>query len=345
MSFVTPVLPIIHTIKGFLRDRTWVGNLNVNVTNLCTQHCPHCNALPEGAVGQGRFLGLDELRSAVKNLPSTPMSMSFSGGEPTLAPELPEMIEWAANLCPFGINLNTNLYGEGDRFRRSIETALKVNARIDVSFDGFGEVADRLRGARDVANRVRENLQWLAKRKRELGSQSVVTVHTVLCDYNLAQVPQIFLLSLSLGFKQTVAPVNRFFYHTSADHPAFRLSFSPQLVALLDIAERLPNLGESRRFLRGIPAYVRGKAPKLCPYLHPLLKTYKVFLGPGGEVTLCDRTESLGNLLEKPLLVMMKEAPYRRVIEKFRKCEGCWLICFVEPVLAITPWASIVSRA
>jgi MoaA/NifB/PqqE/SkfB family radical SAM enzyme len=332
-------MAVPYALKHFAKDGVWVGNLNVNVTNLCTQHCPHCNALPEGAVGQGRFLSFNELRDAVRNLPSMPMSMSFSGGEPTLAPELPDMLEWASSVCPFGINLNTNLYGESERFRRSVETALKVNARIDVSFDGFGEVADRLRGAYDVAKRVEENLKWLAKRRQELGSRSIVTVHTVLNDLNLSQVPQIFLLSLTLGFKQTVAPVNRFFYHTGCDDSSFSLTFSSQLTAVLKMAEGLPNIGQSRRFLWGILAYTRGQAPKLCPYLHPLLKTYKVFLGPGGEVTLCDRTESLGNLLEEPFLEMLKGEAYKKVIERFQKCEGCWLICFVEPVLAVSPWA------
>lgn len=320
--------------------RPMVINLNVNVTNLCTQRCPHCNALPEGVAGEGRFLRLRELQEAVLNLPmKTVPTMSLSGGEPTVAPELPDIIEWSGRFCQFGINVNTNLYGPEGRIRRCIEAALRVGARIDVSFDGFGDVADTLRGSRDVAARVEENLRYLASRKKELGSTSVVTLHTVLNDLNLTHVPSIFALSINLGFRQTIAPVNRFTYMQSQTcEAAFSLTDGPKLRHVLELAEKAPNLGQSRRFIRQIPSYLAGRSPRLCPYLSPLFRSYKVFLSPGGEVTLCDRTSPIGNLLETPLQTMMRTARYASELQKYRKCPGCWMICFVEPMLRVKVW-------
>lgn len=94
------------------------------------------------------------------------LSCSISGGEPTIVPEMPEIIEIAAKRFPFGFNLNTNLYAPFGRIERALEAAVRFGGSIDISFDGFGKTADKRRGASDVSDRVLENLSHLQSLQR-----------------------------------------------------------------------------------------------------------------------------------------------------------------------------------
>lgn len=323
---------------ALLRGDPLVVNLNVNVTNLCTQRCPHCNALAEDKA-DGRFLDPADLERALHHLAARPVpSVSLSGGEPTVHPDLPELLEVAARHCPFGVNLNTNLYGRADRLNRALDAALAVGARIDVSFDGFGDVADRLRGAKDVSLRVGDGLARLVRRRSETGSRSVVTVHTVLNDLNLSHAPAIFRMTAALGVRQTIAPLNRFGYLAPDAGPAARLTDSPLLRQVLGEALRMPHRGQSRAFVRGILPYVQGRAAKRCPYLTPGFRAYKVFLDPDGSATLCDRTRPVGNLVAEPLRDIAAGAAWAEEVRRYRACPGCWMVCFVEPLLRTVPW-------
>lgn len=330
---------VASVLGRVLCGRPVVVNLNANVTNLCTQSCPHCNAVAEGRARVHRHMSLDDLRRAVDNLaPSTVPSISFSGGEPTVNPELPDMLDWAGMRCAFGVNLNTNLYGPRERLKKALDAALCVDARIDVSFDGFGEVADRMRGARQVSDRVSSMMRWVTRRRVELNSRSVLTCHTVISEMNLPHVFRVLRFSEDLGWRQTLAPVNHFEYQDEVPREDGGLRDTGLLRKVLSRARDMPHRGQSRAFLGLIPAFLGRSAPKLCPYLSPPFRTYKLFLDPGGEVTLCDRKMTIGNLLEEDLRTILRGHGYRRALEGARECRGCWMICYVEPLLRGMPW-------
>ena len=61
-----------------------------------------------------------------------------------------------------------------------------------------------------------------------------------------------------------------------------------------------------------------------------------MFLEPNGDVSLCDRV-SIGNIQETTLPDMFNGATYKKCLQGFQDCVGCWLACFVEPFLAIKP--------
>lgn len=338
MDRTRPSRTVLALMGRAALGRPVVVNLNANVTNLCTQSCPHCNAVTEGRARERQYMTLDELRSACTNLGTVcPPTISFSGGEPTVNPELPDMLDWAGRHCAFGVNLNTNLYGPEARTTRALDAALCVDARIDVSFDGFGAVADRLRGAKHVSDRVSEMMRWVTQRRAELGSRSVLTCHTVLNEKNLPQVFRILRFSEDLGWRQTLAPVNQFGYQ-DGDEETFQLRDSGLLWKALAAALQAPHLGQSSAFIRLIPAYLRGAAPKLCPYLSLPFRTYKVFLNPGGSASLCDRSISIGNLMQSSLSDLIRQEAYHKALTGARKCPGCWMICYVEPMIRSMPW-------
>jgi len=317
----------------YARRKPLVFNLNLNVTNLCNQNCPMCNAVIVGQ-GNGVTVKFEEVKEYLDKLaPHRIASLTISGGEPSLVKDMPEIFDYVAGKFPFGVNCNSNLYAQENVIRRFAEAALRNNIRIGTSFDGFGGVADSLRGAKDVAERVEKNIAMITEMRREMKSESTLNMHTVISDQNIHQVPAILELSKKYGWTQTLAPVNNFFYQDTSDPRTPVLHYSEKLEDVIKLAAGMPHIAVSKSFLLGIPKYVKGGQDKYCPYLTGVFKVFKVFLDPNGDLSLCSRTP-LGNIKEQTLDEMLSGDKYRRDVASYRRCPGCWMACFVEVLLA-----------
>src|SRR5208337_327344 len=133
----------------YVMKRPLVFNLNFNVTNICNQQCPMCNAALPGRGGESvTFEAYKQILEKLK--PLRIASLTISGGEPSLVKEIVPILEYSARQFRFGVNVNSNLYASENIIRPFAEAALKNNIRIGTSFDGIGEVADRLRCAKNV---------------------------------------------------------------------------------------------------------------------------------------------------------------------------------------------------
>lgn len=319
-----------------LSGRPVILNLNVYTTRLCNQQCPMCNA--ELEINGGPSLSFEDFRSYCEKLSDFCIpTVTFSGGEPTIAPELPEMIKFSARRFPFRIGLVSNFYGRNDRFRRSLEACLRHEVNIGCSFDGFGEVADRQRGARNVSEIVTENIRWVTARKKELGSHAPLVMNTVISDTNLHQVREILNFSAELGWEHRISSVNQFYYQKP--HPdAPTLTYRRELVEVLEEALHSPHLKQSRGFVEGIALYAQKRSPKFCPFITWPFKTAKVFLDHNGDISLCDRSP-IGNLRSQSFEEILKTALYREKQQDHTRCAGCWLPCFVEPLTYVRPWS------
>jgi len=337
--FKTPKGMKIMKIAGFslwryLAGKPLVFNLNLNATNVCNQNCPMCNAVIVGK-GTGVTITLDQFKKIYESLrPYRISSLTISGGEPSLVKDMPEIMEFSAKKFPFGVNVNSNLYASEETIRKFSTAALRNNIRIGTSFDGFGEVADRLRGAKNVSDRVTANIELVTGLRKELKSSSTLNVHTVVSDRNIHQVPDILDLSEKYGWTQTLAPVNNFFYQDSSDPDAPKLTYSQQLEDLIKLASSKKNIAVSKAFLTSIPKFIRGETDKYCPYLTGIFRTYKIFIEPNGDLSLCSR-EPIGNVLESGIEDILKTGLYRSDREKYTRCQGCWMACFVEILLAM----------
>jgi MoaA/NifB/PqqE/SkfB family radical SAM enzyme len=336
----------IGTFASWARNvatgKRWVMDLNVVSTNRCTQTCPMCNSYVL-AQSNRAMLTAEQFRGYLQKLaPYRIPSCTISGGEPTTVPEMPEILVEAQRAFPYGVTLISNFYGNTKRIMRVMDAALKLGIRISCSFDGLGDVADKQRGARKVAEHVLAHLRLVIERRRELGSKSSITLHTVLSDDNVAQYPEVLDLVKELGIRHTVAPFNDFGYDAAnlADGEAMPtgLSPSPELERAVEMALDHPNLVQSHAFVRGIIPYVtREGFEKVCPYLTPGLKSLKLFLEPNGDISLCDR-QPIGNLNTHSLEELFETEAYRQTVKNtLEPCPGCWLSCFVEMPLSIKP--------
>ncbi|MCX7678135.1 MAG: radical SAM protein [Spirochaetes bacterium] len=326
----------IYFGKWILR-KPLIFNLNLNVTNLCNQNCPMCNAVIVGQ-GTGTTITFEQVQQYLEILkPHRIASLTISGGEPSLVKDMPKIFDYVADKFPFGVNCNSNLYAPSHLMQRFAEAALRNNIRIGTSFDGFGEIADRLRGAKDVAKRVEENIAMISEMKKAMKSTSTLNIHTVISDANIDQIPDILELSSKYGWTHTLAPVNNFFYQDCSDPRAPKLHYSEKLEKIIERAVRMPHIAVSKAFLLGIPKFAKGVQDKYCPYLTGIFKIFKIFLDPNGDVSLCSRTP-LGNITRTPVDEIFSGEKYNRELASYRRCPGCWMACFVEILLATPRW-------
>ena len=160
-----------------------------------------------------------------------------------------------------------------------------------------------------------------------------MNIHTVISDQNIDQIYDILAISERYGWTHTLAPVNNFFYQNSSNNNVPKLHYSEKLQKIIDIANSKKNIAVSREFLLSIPLFTKGALYKLCPYLTGILKTFKIFLDPDGNLSLCSRVP-IGNIKDISIRDMLKGRRYQIEMNKYRNCPGCWMACFVEILLA-----------
>lgn len=320
-------------LRKYVTGKPLVFNLNLNVTNVCNQQCPMCNAVITGKPG-GVMISLAECKELYEKLkPYNIASCTISGGEPSLVKEIPEILDFFADKFPFGVNVNSNLYANEKIIIPFATAALKNNIRIGTSFDGLGKTADRLRGAKNVSERVLKNIELVTNLKKKLNSKSTLNMNTVICDQNLDQIPEILKISEKYGWTQTIAPWNCFFYQDDTNPALQTLHYSKELENVIALAATKKNIACSRDFLLNIPRFVKDETDKYCPYLTGIFKTYKIFVDPNGDVSLCSRVP-IGNLYKSSIEDILKSDEYQKDLGRYRKCHKCWMACFVEILLA-----------
>lgn len=318
-------------LAKYITKKPLVFNLNFNVTNICNQQCPMCNAALPGRGGES--VTFDAYRDIIEKLKRHKIaSLTISGGEPSLVKDIDKILDYSARQFKFGVNVNSNLYASEKIIRPFAEAALRNNIRIGTSFDGIGEVADKLRGAKDVSARVLKNIEMVTKMKKEMKSGSTLNMNTVISDQNLHQIPDILAISEKYGWTHTLAPWNSFFYQEK-DPNMPTLHYSEELDKVIKFALTKNNISCSREFLSRIPEYTRKETEKLCPYLTGIFRSYKIFVDPNGDISLCSR-KPIGNIHKSELSDILQSKEYLEDLEGYKKCEGCWMACFVEVLLA-----------
>lgn len=325
---------VANYLWKYIRKKPVIFNLNFNVTNICNQNCAMCNAMVPGQPN-AKSVTFDNFKKYIDIFVKHKVaSLTISGGEPSIVPDIEKMLDYAAGKFPFGVNVNSNLFANEKIITRFATTCLKHNYRIGMSFDGFGETVDTLRGAKNVSERLIKSIELVTKLKEELGSKSALNLHTVISDKTVEMVPKILDLSEKYGWTQSLAPVNNFLYQKPIDPLAPLLHHSEKLEEVIKYALTKKNIVISKDFLTSIPKFTQGKTPKLCPYLTGLFKTNKVFLDPNGDLSLCFRNP-LGNINNQSINEIFSSNEYKKEAKSYHSCEGCWMVCYVEILLAM----------
>lgn len=161
----------------------------IDVTNRCNLRCPICFA-NAGAAGYVYEPSTEAVKQIIDNFrsnePAKPPGLQFSGGEPTVREDLPELIEYADKAGFHHIEVNTNGLRLTDiEYCKELVDA-GANA-IYLQFDGVtSDVYLRTRGVDllEVKKKVIENC-------RKIGFDAVVLVPTLVRGVNDHQVGDI----------------------------------------------------------------------------------------------------------------------------------------------------------
>ncbi|MCS7098435.1 MAG: radical SAM protein [Candidatus Methanomethyliaceae archaeon] len=162
----------------------------IDVTNRCNLRCPICfaNAAAAGYIYEPTQEEIFEmLKNLRRNQPVAPNSIQFSGGEPTVREDLPELIAMAKELGFHHIEVNTNgirISKDPDYLKKLLDAGLST---LYLQFDGLTSEPYLIARGLDLLNiklKVIENA-------RKVGLDSIVLVPTIVRGVNDNQVGDI----------------------------------------------------------------------------------------------------------------------------------------------------------
>lgn len=166
-------------------------NLTISVSYRCNSRCKTCNVWQR----PNDDFTLEEYEKTFESIGRDAYWFTFSGGEPTLRKDLPEMVAAAYRHCRPGIiNIPTN--GIQDkiipgRIERVLQAAPTSEVIINLSLDGVGEKHDIVRGVKgnfERAMRTYAGLKALKGRYKNF----TLGVHTVISNFNIDEFENIY---------------------------------------------------------------------------------------------------------------------------------------------------------
>jgi MoaA/NifB/PqqE/SkfB family radical SAM enzyme len=190
---LTKVIPRIPALKATYRTGRVLSlpvNITVSGSYRCNSRCKTCNVwlLPNDD------MTLEEWDRTFESLGRAPYWFTFSGGEPTLRKDLPDMVASAYRHCRPGIiNIPTN--GIQHKIipasvERVLEMAPKSEVIINLSLDGVGLKHDEIRGVRNNWDRAMATYAALKELQRQ-NDHLTLGVHTVISNYNVDSFPDL----------------------------------------------------------------------------------------------------------------------------------------------------------
>ena len=190
---LTRVLTQIPALKAtYATGRVFAlpANITVSVSYRCNSRCKTCNVwlLPNDD------MSLHEWDRVFESLSRAPYWFTFSGGEPTLRHDLPEMVGSAYRHCRPGIiNIPTNGIQDKivpERIERVLQAAPKSEVIINLSLDGVGVKHNEIRGVHNNWTRAMSTYAAL-KRLKTRYRNLTVGVHTVISNFNIDSFPEL----------------------------------------------------------------------------------------------------------------------------------------------------------
>jgi MoaA/NifB/PqqE/SkfB family radical SAM enzyme len=250
--------------------------------------------------------------------------VNFTGGEPTLRPDLEGIVHHASHL-----GMWTSVVTNGGTLTRERVRSLK-RAGLDslmISVDSPDPAThDRIRGVAGLHRRVLESLRVLSE--EFLTGLRMGGLMCVLARHNIDDIRRIVALADELGVYVLFQP----YHERKTGSRAFCADISPShAAAMQSLGRTYGNLLNSSQYLTGIARYACGGGLPTC---HAGKKYFSI--DPFGYVHPCVDLPAVGHLLRDTLTVLRGETACREV----SACRGCWY-CFrgeADSSLNVAAW-------
>ena len=303
---LTKVIPRIPALKATYKTGRVLSlpvNITVSGSYRCNSRCKTCNVwlLPNDD------MTLEEWDRTFESLGRAPYWFTFSGGEPTLRKDLPDMVGSAYRHCRPGIiNIPTNGIQQKiipGSVERVLQVAPKSEVIINLSLDGVGLKHDEVRGVRNNWDRAMVTYAALKELQKDYGHLTL-GIHTVISNYNVDSFPdlceyvqrelkpdsyiteiaeeRVELDTVGLGITPTVEK-----YTVAIDALLERMR-EERLTGVAEVAQAF-----RRRYYELVKRTLREQR-QVIPCMAGVASAQ---IAPNGDVwTCCVRAESMGNL-------------------------------------------------
>jgi radical SAM protein with 4Fe4S-binding SPASM domain len=335
------------SVYGF--QRHYLGNISlealkvplevsINLTNRCDKRCAMCFESPESRKTRLE-LSLNEMKSIIDQLRTLGVNcINLSGGEPTLHPDLLEIITYASNKQ---MKVNVNTSGSFDsKFAESL-VASGMDS-INFSLDFCDEKKhDEFRGYIGLYDRVLANI-------KALKSKVLVNVKAVVMAQNLEDLPELARFVYNLGINGiTLQAFDPFFAELidgnirigTKQHIDMKLLWvQPEQYELLDrVIDELVEFKKQNNFIRNsyeylsiLKQYFRTPDNLQLGIQCPSGNYFGIHYD--GKVMPCWGIGwNVGNAKDEPLKDILSSKPFILSREVMQKCQiPCLLECYSQ---------------
>lgn len=326
------IIQIKNGIKNAIARRPLNSSTEIRLTHLCTQRCRQCSIYERKT--NPPIMSLENFRLVAQRLREYGAYIGFiSGGEATLVPHLNEILQEAKKTFPLATTLVTGLYNKTATIEKAGTFALENDINIQTSLDGFDELGDQLRGAKDFAVTVLKHMQLLSAKRQH--SKSLLYANIVINNLNLEQVPELIQRANDLGWQVTIGVYHSLTATTRFDHD-LKLVPGKRLDKLLDFLTDNPNILNLKTFIKGINNFVISERSDICVFNDSPILSTRLTIMEDGAVHLC-WGKPIGNLYQQNLKSIFSSAEYRQRLNEYRGCSGCWTTCYTQRYLLTHP--------
>ncbi|MDA1194592.1 MAG: radical SAM protein [Planctomycetota bacterium] len=308
------------------------------VTYRCDLRCQVCD-LPARAAARRRAghreLDTDGLMAILRDMKAIGTAgVGFTGGEPMLRSDLPELLREAHRLGLHG-HLNTDGFQVAERAEALMATGVRsINLSLDGPDAATHDAARRKAGSFETVLGALRALRAARGRR----SEPRITAVTVLTARNVHRAAEVVRVAREAGADRVgVIPVHDFGQGEDVPDPAaVRLALDE--LAQLHARGWVDN---STGYLDLLPRAFRGEpSPLFCyaPYASVVVDCY-------GDVFPCfplmERNKPVGQI---PLVALWRSARYAEARESLAACTACLWNCHTEMNLAL-PQGRLAPRS
>lgn len=281
-------------------------NLTISVSYRCNSRCKTCNVWQR----PNDDFTIEEYEKTFESIGRAAYWFTFSGGEPTLRKDLPEMIGAAYRHCrPGVINIPTN--GIQDkiipgRIERVLQAAPTSEVIINLSLDGVGEKHDQVRGVKGNFERAMRTYAGL-KALKDRYKNFTLGVHTVISNFNIDEFDNIH------KFVREELKPDSFISEIAEERvelDTVGMGITPPVQKYQPVIERLQEDIRNEQFTELTPRITQAFRDRYYDIVKRTLSEKRQIIpclagiasaqiAPNGDVwTCCIRAESVGNLRE-----------------------------------------------
>ncbi|MBN1294027.1 MAG: radical SAM protein [Candidatus Latescibacteria bacterium] len=324
----------LKNISNVLRGIPAVILANLLLTRRCTQNCLQCT-IPQDS-GDTPFMEMANFTRLVDMFDRHGTQfVSLSGGEPILHQHIDECIRYATQKQFVHVQLLSTLYASKPVVEKVVDVLLETGAGIQVSFDGFGEVADTLRGATNVSDTVQWGMELITRKNKQRRKPVRTSANIVLSKLNLHQTDRILNYIECLGWKCNV-DLYRWTSENTNEVQDLKIEDNREFKDALDRIIGSPAVTTPTFIIEHFTDYLKGDVPKRCPYLDSRGLGTKIYVNPECSVSVCIG-KPFGNLLEQSPVEFFRSKEWSDRIKMMRACKGCWNSCYTPSGIVFHP--------